>query len=264
MTSAVLAPSLQASVERFGPALKVPSGLLALHPRRPGNPGNAAALAPAITLGVLSAFEGFAEDFMATALYRQGQSFAEIAKKLNLSNPDVADIEALVGREFPTVARQIGAGFNVTVWSQPVLRKKILWFQADLNWDAARCQARGWMQVRHCLAHGLTNGWGTEYGLARCARTCRQRPLSCFRQSRARGIRSSFTVQSHVPASIAPPPNISRTQWPSTWRRIQIGPPFPTFHWSRRRLVACKQPVPRHGLRNAFARLVRPPLEPRA
>jgi hypothetical protein len=113
-------------------------------------------------LGVLSAFEGFTEDFLATALYRQGRSFAEIAKKLNLSNPDVADIEALISREFPALKRQVGVGFNITVWSQPTLGKKTLWHQDDLDWETAERHAQGWMQVRHCLAHGLASGWGTE------------------------------------------------------------------------------------------------------
>ena len=162
VTTAVLAPNLQSSVDRFGRALKVPSGLLALHPRKPGYPGNAAALAPAITVGVLSAFEGFAEDFFATVLYRQEQSFAQIAKKLNLANPDVADIEALAVREFPALKPQIGAGFSVTVWCLPVIGKKTLWQDGELAWEPAKRAAQGWMQVRHCLAHGLASGWGTE------------------------------------------------------------------------------------------------------
>jgi hypothetical protein len=83
MATAVLAPSLQASVDRFARSLIVPSRLLALHPRKQGGAGDAAALAPAITLGVLSAFEGFVEDFFATVLYQQGQSFAQIVKKMN-------------------------------------------------------------------------------------------------------------------------------------------------------------------------------------
>jgi hypothetical protein len=74
----------------------------------------------------------------------------------------VADIEALVSRETPAVSCQLGAAFKVTVWSQPVLGKKTLWYQDDLSWEVAKLQARGWMQVRHCLAHGLASGWGTE------------------------------------------------------------------------------------------------------
>lgn len=64
-----------------------PPRLLALDPRKRGRSGNAAALAPAIVQCAVSSFEGFAEDFFATVLYRQGQSFAQIVKKMNLTNP---------------------------------------------------------------------------------------------------------------------------------------------------------------------------------
>ncbi|MFI1381807.1 hypothetical protein [Embleya sp. NPDC020886] len=161
MATAVLAPSLQASVDRFARSLIIPSRLLALHPRKQGHPGNAAALAPAVTQGVLSAFEGFSEDFFATVLYRQGQSFAQIAKKMNLTNPDVADIEALVCREFPSLKQVIGKSHLLTVWDPPVVGKT-LWQERDLNWDETKQAAQGWMQVRHCLAHGLASGWSSE------------------------------------------------------------------------------------------------------
>src|SRR5690348_11953386 len=108
MTTAVLAPDLQSSVDRFSRSLTVPSRLLAMHPRKKGGAGNAAALAPAITQCVVPGFEGFVEDFFATVLYRQGQSFAQIVRKMNLNNPDIADFEALVIREFPTLGNSIG------------------------------------------------------------------------------------------------------------------------------------------------------------
>ena len=161
VATAILAPSLQSSVDRFARSLIVPSRLLALHPRKRGHAGNAAALAPAITLGVLSAFEGFAEDFFATALYLQGQSFAQIARKMNLANPDVADIEALVGREFPALKPRIGTGFSLTVWAPPVIGKTF-WAEEDFTWADVRRDGQGWMQVRHCLAHGLASGWSSE------------------------------------------------------------------------------------------------------
>lgn len=161
MATAVLAPSLQSSVDRFARSLIVPSRLLALHPRKRGHAGNAAALAPAITLGVLSAFEGFAEDYFATVLYRQGQSFAQIAKKMNLTNPDAAEIEALVGREFPMLKSEIGADFALIVWAPPVIGKTF-WQEQELTWADMKRDAQGWMQVRHCLAHGLASGWSSE------------------------------------------------------------------------------------------------------
>jgi hypothetical protein len=161
MATAILAPNLQTSVDRFARSLTVPSRLLALHPRRQGGAGNAAALAPAITQCVVPSFEGFVEDFFATVLYLQGQSFAQIVRKMNLTNPDVEDFESLVTKEFPGLAQQIGGTFSVDVWAPPPI-SKTFWTEQSLTWDQAKQQARGWMQVRHCLAHGLASGWRSE------------------------------------------------------------------------------------------------------
>ena len=132
-----------------------------MHPRKKGGAGNAAALAPAITQCVVPAFEGFVEDFFATVLYRQGQSFAQIVRKMNLNNPDIADFEALVIREFPTLGNSIGINFNWDVWAPPPIGTS-WWGEQSLTWDQAKQGARGWMQVRHCLAHGLAGGWRSE------------------------------------------------------------------------------------------------------
>ncbi|WP_405733337.1 hypothetical protein OG885_19840 [Streptomyces sp. NBC_00028] len=161
MATAVLAPSLQASVDRFARSLIVPSRLLALHPRKRGGAGNAAALAPAITLGILSAFEGFAEDFFATVLYGQGQSFAQIVRKMNLTNPDIEEFEKLIVKEFPTLAKGLKTGFSVDVWAPPAIGASF-WKPATLTWDQAKVTAQGWMQVRHCLSHGMASGWRSE------------------------------------------------------------------------------------------------------
>lgn len=161
MATAVLAPSLQSSVDRYARSLIVPSRLLALHPRKQGGAGNAAALAPAITLGVLSAFEGFTEDFFATVLYLQGQSFAQIVKKMNLTNPDVEEFEKLVVREFPVLRPKVGFNFDVEVWVPPAVGKSF-WLSGALSWSQAKQDSQGWMQVRHCLAHGLASGWRSE------------------------------------------------------------------------------------------------------
>lgn len=161
MATAVLVPDLQSSVDRFARSLTVPSRLLAMHPRKQGGAGNAAALAPAITQCVIPAFEGFVEDFFATVLYRQGQSFAQIVKKMNLTNPDIADFEALIIKEFPDLAKSIGTNFSVDVWAPPPIGAS-WWTEQSITWDQAKQGARGWMQVRHCLAHGLAGGWRSE------------------------------------------------------------------------------------------------------
>ena len=135
MATAVLAPDLQSSVDRFARSLIVPRRLLALHPRKQGGAGDAAALAPAITQCVIPAFEGFVEDFFATVLYRQGQSFAQIVKKMNLTNPDIAEFTGLVVKEFPELKRLVGTDFEVTVFAPPPVGKS---FWTDKIWCGMR------------------------------------------------------------------------------------------------------------------------------
>jgi len=158
----VLPASLQASVERFARPLEVPSRLIKLHPRRRGNPGNAAALAPAITLGVTSAFEGFAEDFLAVVLSLRGQSFGQIAKRIgNTNNPTVKDFANALIKEMPALKSVIGVDFALTIWLPP--RGTSWWREGDLTWNQALDLSEAWMQVRHCLSHGLASGWRAEY-----------------------------------------------------------------------------------------------------
>ncbi|WP_331768132.1 hypothetical protein [Embleya sp. NBC_00896] len=161
MATATLAPSLQLSVDRFARSLSVPSRLLQLHPRKRGNPGNYGALAPAIALGAISAFEGFAEDFFATAFYLQGASFAQIAKNVNLTNPSLAEVQKLVSQSFPTVRARLVSSFNLEVWVPPAIGAS-WWKDGMIGWDDAVAASQSWIQVRHCLTHGLTSGWRTE------------------------------------------------------------------------------------------------------
>lgn len=141
----------------------MPAKLAELHPRRTGNPGKWAAVSPAITQGVLAAFEGFAEDFFATALHLQGDGFGQIARKVGRwSNPTLADFADAVCRDFPTAAPQLGAGFSVSIYRPPSRGPSGWWNQQALDWSECLRQADGWMQVRHCLAHGLASGWRSE------------------------------------------------------------------------------------------------------
>lgn len=110
---------------------------------------------------MVSAFEGFVEDFFATVLYQQGQSFAQIVRKMNLNNPDLGEFETLVTKEFPNLAGQIGKNVSLDVWSPPPIGKS-WWKEKSVNWVDAKLDAQGWMQVRHCLAHGLAGGWRSE------------------------------------------------------------------------------------------------------
>lgn len=156
--------TLQLAVDRFARALKVPSKLLALHPHGKGNPGHAAALSPAIALGVLSAFEGFAEDYTATALYLNGDGFGQIAAKIGRwNNPTVGDFADRMKVEFPSISSKIGVGFDIQIYKPPAVASSSGWWNEEtVSWPRVVADAASWMQVRHCLTHGLATGWQSE------------------------------------------------------------------------------------------------------
>ncbi|HEV7709691.1 MAG TPA: hypothetical protein VGP16_15955 [Asanoa sp.] len=152
--------ALQDSVHRFARSLEVPRRLASLHPRTPGNSGNFSALPPAIVLGVISAFEGFVEDFLATALHQRGYGLGQIAKRVSMNNPTLADFRRKAAAEFPGIERTINSAPGVQVWNAPrgTSRPEIETIEAA---EGER-RADGWMQVRHCLTHGLVSGWRAE------------------------------------------------------------------------------------------------------
>lgn len=154
--------TLQQPVDRFARALTVPRRLLALHPRKRGNSGDAAALAPAITLGVIAAFEGFVEELVAVGAVMQGLGLAHVAKAVgNLNNPDVRVFENLLTGQLGVPQAGIGQGVLIDYWAVP--QPGSTWWQpGQLNWHDARRDAEAWMQVRHLLTHGLTSGWRAE------------------------------------------------------------------------------------------------------
>ncbi|GIF61985.1 hypothetical protein Ais01nite_00200 [Asanoa ishikariensis] len=150
----------QDSVHRFARSLEVPQRLTQLHPRTPGNAGNFNALPPAVVLGVISAFEGFVEDFLATALHLRGYGLGQIAKRVSTSNPTVADFQRKCSAEFPTVPPRIADAPPVRVWNIPTVSGRPA--TETIDWDEMVRRADGWMQVRHCLTHGLVSGWRSE------------------------------------------------------------------------------------------------------
>lgn len=155
---------MQQTVDRFAKALKVPTKLYELHPRKKGNAGSHAALSPAILLGVLGAFEGFAEDFSATALYLNGEGFGRIAQRVGRwANPTVGDFAKVLSTSFPHVAPRVGMNFAQEIYKRPSPDTKSGWQnRASLDWAQLLAEAEAWMQVRHCLAHGQASGWGSE------------------------------------------------------------------------------------------------------
>lgn len=156
--------ALQQTVDGFARALKVSAKLLELRPQRIGNPGHAAALSPAITLSVLAAFEGFAEDFTATALYLRGDGFGQIASKVGKwNNPTVRDFARRIELDFPSISHTIGPGYTTKIYKPPAVSATNGWWKEEqIGWDRALDDSDSWMQVRHCLTHGLATGWQSE------------------------------------------------------------------------------------------------------
>ena len=155
-------PALQESVDRFVRSLKSPRNLIDLHPRKRGHPGKAAALSPAIVLSVVSAFEGFAEDLVAITMHQSERSFAQIARRVgNWNNPTLDDLTKVLQKEFAGILVPSNRYFEI--WEPPRLGGKTsIWNSQLLTWDETISHADGWMQVRHCLTHGLATGLGSE------------------------------------------------------------------------------------------------------
>lgn len=158
-----LSPDLQSAVNKFAASLETPRRLLRLAPTTAGNPGNAAALSPAIVLTTISAFEGFAEDYLATILAMQGQGLAQIAKVVgSWNNPTLKDWTGEVRKLLPPLARPgLDAG--------PIPKIVVDRENANGNWSAGRREwsdvltdSEAWMQVRHLLTHGLAAGLSAE------------------------------------------------------------------------------------------------------
>lgn len=156
----MLEAELQSSVDRLSRSLEVPKRLVSLHPRRPGHAGNYAALPPAVVLGIVSAFEGFVEDFLATALYMRGYGLGQIAKRVSLNNPTVADFQKKSQAEFPGILPRLARTPPLQVWSVPSVGGRPA--TETINWQEVIKRADGWMEVRHCLTHGLASGWRSE------------------------------------------------------------------------------------------------------
>ncbi|MBQ1021882.1 hypothetical protein KBX71_28950 [Micromonospora sp. D93] len=151
---------LQDSVNRLARSLEVPKRLVSLHPRQPGNAGNYSALPPAVVLGVISAFEGFVEDFMATALYRRGYGMGQIARRVSMNNPTLSEFQKRSESEFPGIVPRLMKVPPLQVWNIPSVSGRPA--TETISWKEICKRADGWMEVRHCLTHGLASGWRSE------------------------------------------------------------------------------------------------------
>lgn len=126
--------------------------------RKKGNSGRAAALNPAIVLGCISAFEGFAEEFIALGLATGGATFGHIAKEVgNWNNPDLREFAKRAVNLFgPAGATVTGGDIRINVNTVP---GHSTWSEQAIGWPDAINHAASWMQVRHALTHGLVPSW---------------------------------------------------------------------------------------------------------
>ncbi|MFV2104945.1 hypothetical protein [Micromonospora sp. LOL_024] len=106
-------------MNKYARSLEVPQRLIQLHPRTPGNAGNFSALPPAVVLGVIAAFEGFVEEFLAISLHARGYGLAQIAKRVTINNPTVADFQKKADNEFPGIGRTVAGSSSLQVWNIP-------------------------------------------------------------------------------------------------------------------------------------------------
>lgn len=148
---------LQTSVNRYLNALTMPQRLLGLHAGSVGNSGNASAIAPAVVVMSISAFEGFVEDITATAMHLQGRTYTSIAKVVgNWTNPDIE----LWGKE-------LKKHFDVDISQNFKVRSTRGvpsggWSAKMIDYVEAENLASSWMNVRHALSHGEASAKGAE------------------------------------------------------------------------------------------------------
>lgn len=151
----------QLIVNKYEAALKAPRLLFDLYPRpRPvGRPPNRYLPLPgSVTLGVIGAFEGFAEDLLAAAMIEQGRGWSHVAQNADLTNPSVKTLVDKLAHACGIVVQP------AATWSTllPKQTAPTAWADRPTSWGDLLARAEGWIQVRHCLAHGLVTGLGAE------------------------------------------------------------------------------------------------------
>jgi hypothetical protein len=157
----VPAVDLQSTVDRFAQSLKVAASLYSLHPRNADLASRA--LRPAMVMCVIAAFEGFAEDMLAVGMHIRKYTLLEISRTVDVNNPDLVRFEKEIDKHFPgTLSERDHDSFRLELWRQPT-GDSGWWPAAELTWTKTKDEAMAWMQVRHCLAHGIVSGWGGEH-----------------------------------------------------------------------------------------------------
>ena len=121
------------------------------------------AIAPATVFGTVSAFEGFVEEWTAVVAGKRGLSYAQIVKLAHANSPSLR--EFLDGMQKQLRIKDDSTwqqDFVLGVWNPPTVSGSNWWTTVDIGWGETLTQADAWLQVRHCLAHGLTRGYLSE------------------------------------------------------------------------------------------------------
>lgn len=153
-------PSTQGTVTKLDKSLTAARNLFDLYPspRPVGAPGaQYRGIPPAVVQSVTAGFEAFAEELIVTVMVRQGHSWAQIAANADMTNPSLrtlaTKLEHVAGiRVAPDQA------WALKVWKQGGTKKTAWSCTASRTWEQLLDDADGWMQVRHCLTHGLVTG----------------------------------------------------------------------------------------------------------
>lgn len=154
--------TLQGVVDRYARALSVPLLMLDLFPspRPQGAPAKKyRTINPALVLASISAFEGFAEELVATTLYNDGHPMAYIAHNSNLTNPTIGDLEKVLVKTCGLASGAAARNFIATIMPPPAPgAATTFWQPADISWSQLLTDSADWMQVRHNLTHGTVTG----------------------------------------------------------------------------------------------------------
>lgn len=154
-------PSVQGVADRYERSLRAVRGLFDLYPTpRPQGAPSARyrPLPPAIVQGVTAGFESFAEELMVVAMIKGvASTWAQVGAHADMTNPTVRDLteklQAACG-----ISVSGPQGWSLKLWRQSGA-KKTAWAQTRaVSWNTLRLESESWMQVRHCLTHGLVTG----------------------------------------------------------------------------------------------------------
>ena len=151
-------PTVQQAIGKFEKSVEATRLLFDLYPnpRPQAAPGKKYRAIPAAAVqSITAAFEGYSEELLATVMIERRYSWAQIAKACDMSNPTLRTLGIRFIHEFnETPSAASDPAYRAMLWHQ---RGGGTFWTRDLavEWGTLMDVADGFMQVRHCLTHGL-------------------------------------------------------------------------------------------------------------